>query len=163
MKKLFFLLFFAALMLPAQEIEEMQEGFFYAENSKNFFRVDIKKPFDYYKVSGCGANDSFVRAQYEGGDAAFTRELFRYISAYVDKEIYVVNGPFFLHLDIDKTGRIRNIGVSPKVKNSELFLRDLKYATRKIKKEWIPSKCNGVPVDSKLRIRLNFETESVAI
>lgn len=163
MKKLFFLLIFVAAMLPAQEIEEMQEGFFYAENSKNFFRVDIKKPFDYYEVSGCGATDYFVRAQYEGGDAAFSRELFRSVSAYVDKEIYVVNGPFFLHLDIDKTGRIKNISTSPKVKNSDLFLRDLKYAARKIKKEWTPSKCNGLPVDSRLRITLLFETESAEL
>lgn len=163
MKKLLFLMIFASVFFHAQEIEDLQEGFFFSETSKNFFRVDIKKPFDYYKVTSCDENSKFVRAQFEGGDAAFNRELFRYISAYIDKEVYVVNGTFFLRLSIDKEGKMTNLDVTPKVKNSEMFLRDLKFAVRKIKKTWTPSKCNAIPVDSKIRIKLNFVTESADV
>lgn len=161
MKKIFFLLLFSSFVLHAQEIEELQEGYFQSESSRNLFRVDVKKPFDYYKVPSCADDATFVRAQYEGGDAAFARELFRYIAAYVDKEVYVVNGPFFLHLDIDKTGKITALDVTPKVENSEMFRRDLRFAVRKIRKNWTPSKCSNIPVGSRLRITLNFETESV--
>lgn len=163
MKRLFFLMIFATVFFQAQEIEDLQEGYFFSESSKNFFRVDIKKPYDYYKVTSCADDSQFVRAQFEGGDAAFNRELFRYISAYVDREIYVVNGTFFLQMDIDKQGKVTGLNVIPKVENSEGFLRDLKFAVRKIKKNWTPSKCNDVPVDSKIRIKLNFVTESIDV
>lgn len=163
MKRLFFLMIFTSVFFQAQELEDLQEGYFFSESSKNFFRVDIKKPYDYYKVTSCSDDSQFRRAQFEGGDATFNRELFKYISAYVDKEIYVVNGTFFLQLDIDKEGKVTNLNIIPKVENSEGFLRDLKFAVKKIKKNWTPSKCNDVPVDSKIRIRLNFVTESVDV
>ena len=160
MKKLLFLFIFSSLLIPAQDIEEMQEGYFFSENSKNFFRVDIKKPYDYYKLSSCGENSKFVRAQFDGGDSAFNRELFKYISTYVDKEIYVVNGTFFLNINIDENGKITSLDITPKVENSGLFLRDLIYAVKKIKKSWTPSKCDNVSVVSKIRIKMNFVTES---
>ena len=160
MKRLLLILVFATGFFHAQDVEELQEGFFYSENSKNFFRVDIKKPYDYYKLTSCSDDSQFRRAQFEGGDASFNRELFRYISAYVDKEVYAVNGTFFLQMEIDKVGKVTNLNIVPKVKNSEMFLRDLKFAVSKIKENWTPSKCNNVPVDSKIRIRLNFVTES---
>lgn len=163
MNRLFFLLIFATVFFQAQEIEDLQEGYFLSESSKNLFRVDIQKPYDYYQLKNCAEEAHFKRAQFEGGDAAFNRELFRYISAYVDREIYVVNGTFFLQIEIDKEGEVSNLNVLPKVENSDGFLRDLKYAVRKIKKTWTPSKCNEVPVDSKLRIKLNFVTESIDV
>ncbi|WP_226063463.1 hypothetical protein [Kaistella polysaccharea] len=163
MKRFLFLLIFTSVFFQAQEIEELQEGFFFSETSKNFFRVDIKKPYDYYKNSLCDNGSEFRRAQFEGGDVNFSRELFKYISAYVDKEVYVVNGTFFLQIDIDKEGKMTQLNIVPKVENSEMFLRDLKFAVRKIKKTWTPSKCNNIPIDSKLRIKMNFITESADI
>lgn len=160
MKRLLLLLVFFSAFINAQEIEDLQEGYFFSEGTNSFYRVDIKKPYDYYKVSSCGENSNFVRAQYEGGDAAFSRELFKYISAYVDKQVYVVNGTFFLHVDIDATGNVKHLEVTPKVANSETFIKDLTYAFNKVKKKWTPSKCDGTPVSSKIRIRLNFVTET---
>ena len=162
MKKLLLLLVFGIQLLQAQDIEESQEGYFFSENTKNFFRVEITKPYSVYRVASC-EDAKFQRAQFDGGDAAFSRELFRYISAYVDKEIYVINGPFFLHLNIGKDGKLTDLEVTPKVENSEMFLRDLKFAVKKIRKNWDPAKCNNMPVDSRLRIKLNFITESADI
>lgn len=159
MKKLLFLFVFAAHLLPAQEIEDLQEGYFFSENSKNFFRVDIKKPYDFYKVNSCAADSKFVRAQFPGGDAAFNRELFKYISAYVDRETYVVNGNFYIQIEIDADGKAQQIEIHPKVANSELFLRDLKFAIRKIKKSWIPATCDASEIPSKIRITMNFVSE----
>lgn len=161
MKKLFFLLIFVSCFFQAQELEDLQEGYFFAESSRNFFRVDIKKPYDYYRVDSCPDNERFIRAQFEGGDANFNRELFKYISAYVDKEIYFVNGTFYMNISINRLGRITHIDIVPKVENSEMFLKDLKFAVRKIKNTWTPSKCGNTAVDSKLRIKLNFVSENV--
>ena len=163
MKKLFFLFIFTSVLFQAQEIEDMQEGFFFSETSKNYFRVDIQKPYDYYQPNSCYVDAEFRRAQFEGGDTAFNRELYRYISAYVDKEIYVVNGTFFLQMSIDREGKVVDLNVIPKVENSDGFLKDLKFAVKKIKKNWTPSKCNGIPVNSKIRIKLNFVTESIDV
>ena len=85
MKTITLLFLFSITLFNAQEIDDLQEGYFWSENSKNFFRVDIKTPYDFYKVTSCGEDSQFIRAQFEGGDAAFNRELFKYISAYVDK------------------------------------------------------------------------------
>lgn len=161
MKTILFLFVFASQLFAAQEIEDLQEGYFFSESSKNFFRVDIKKPYDYYKVETCSDQSGFVRAQFEGGDAAFNRELFKYISAYIDKEIYAVNGTFFLNLNIDAYGKITDLDITPKVANSELFLKDLKFAVKKIRNSWTPSKCNNLAIPSRLRIKLNFVSESV--
>ena len=163
MKRLFFLLIFASVFSFAQEVEDMQEGYFFSETSKNFFRVDIKKPYDYYQLNSCSDDSQFRRAQFEGGDAAFNRELFKYISAYVDREIYVVNGTFYINVEIDKSGKMKGLDIIPKVENSDGFSRDLKFAIKKIKKNWTPSKCNNIPVDSKIRIKMNFVTESVDV
>lgn len=161
MKTVLFLLIFAFSWVPAQDVEDLQEGFFYAENSRNFFRVEIARPFGLYKPESCSDLSKFTRAQFEGGDEAFSRELFKYISAYVDREIYVVNGPFFLHVSINSKGDVENLEVTPKVPNSQSFIRDLKFAVTRIKKRWSPAVCNEVPVSSKIRIKLNFTSESV--
>ena len=75
----------------------------------------------------------------------------------------MVNGSIFLHLDIDTEGKITKLDITPNVANSEMFLRDLKFAVRKINKNWTPSKCVNVPVVSRIRIKLNFITESAEI
>lgn len=160
MKKMFFLLLFCAGLFPAQDLEDLQEGFVFSETSKNFFRVEIARPFDYYKVAGCSDQSQFIRAQFPGGDAAFNRELHRYIAAYIDRDLYVVNGPFYLHVDINTAGKVTGLNITPKVENASSFLRDLRFAFNQIKTRWTPSMCDGVPVNSRIRIKLNFETET---
>ncbi len=163
MKRLFFLLLLVSGLGAAQDLENMQEGLMTAENTRNFFVVDIPKPFDYYEVPSCGEGSVFTRAQFERGDAAFADELMKNISAYVDRELYVVNGVFFARLSVSRTGQVTDIEIVPKVENSEQLRRELRYSLRKIKGQWSPSKCNNTPIDSKIRITLNFETESIEV
>lgn len=163
MKRLLFLLIFASVYFSAQELEDLQESFVNSEVTKNFFRIDVKKPFDYYKIKSCGDAEQFLRAQYKGGDDAYRKEIIKYIAIYVDKEVYAVNGTFYLNLDIDKTGKVTKVDIFPRVENSDLFLRDLKFAVKKIKNSWVPSKCNGIPINSRIRITLKFVTESADI
>ncbi len=57
---------------------------------------------------------------------------------------------------IDTKGKISNIDVLPKFKNNEMFIDDMKYAAKKVKRKWTPATKNGIPVDSKLVIKMNF-------
>lgn len=159
-KKLFLFLIFSFLYVPAQDIEELQEGFIAAENSSNLLIVDIKNPFDYYFIPNCAEPGQFRRAQFPGGDNAYKKELLKNIATYIDNESYVVNGVFFVRLDISEDGEVTDIDITPKVENSELFRKDLKFAIKKIKTNWTPSKCVSTAIHSTLRIRINFLTET---
>ncbi|WP_435523052.1 hypothetical protein [Chryseobacterium indoltheticum] len=53
------------------------------------------------------------------------------IHAYIDLNQYGVNGVFTFIFDIDKNGKAGNLKVLPKVKNSEMFIDDMKFALKK--------------------------------
>jgi hypothetical protein len=61
-----------------------------------------------------------------------------------------------LVFNIDPKGKINNIDVLPKFKDSEMFVDDIKYAAKKVKGKWKPATKNGVPVDSKFVMKVNF-------
>jgi hypothetical protein len=42
-----------------------------------------------------------------------------------------------------------NLDVLPKVKNSEMFIEDMEFAIKKVKKKWKPAMKDGQPVISK--------------
>jgi hypothetical protein len=72
---------------------------------------------------------------------------------------YAVNGQFTFLFDINTEGRIENLNVLPKVKNSELFIEDMDFAIKKVKKKWKPAMQNGLPVVSKRVIKINFTSD----
>jgi hypothetical protein len=99
------------------------------------------------------------KAEFPGGDGAFSQELHKMIHAYIDLNQYGVNGVFTFIFDIDKNGKAGNLKVLPKVKNSEMFIDDMKFALKKVKKKWKPAMKNGVPIISQKIIKINFVTD----
>lgn len=99
------------------------------------------------------------KAEFPGGDEAFSQELHKMIHAYIDLNQYGVNGVFTFIFDIDKNGKAGNLKVLPKVKNSEMFIDDMKFALKKVKKKWKPAMKNGVPIISQKIIKINFITD----
>lgn len=99
------------------------------------------------------------KAEFPGGDEAFSQELHKMIHAYIDLNQYGVNGVFTFIFDIDKNGKAVNLKVLPKVKNSEMFIDDMKFALKKVKKNWKPAMKNGVPIISQKIIKINFVTD----
>lgn len=91
------------------------------------------------------------------------KELFTNLQNYLDSSLYSVSGTFELIIFIDKLGNLQRFDLKPEVPNGNLLYRDLELALRSMKPKWIPGKCAGVPVESKLRQKVNFRTEAVDI
>ncbi len=104
-------------------------------------------------------NVTYKNAEYPGGDSAFSHDFLKMIKGYIDLSKYAVNGEFAFIFDIGTDGKISNIDVLPKVKNSEMFIEDMQFAMKKVKKKWKPAFNNGLAVVSKKVIRINFTTD----
>lgn len=98
-------------------------------------------------------------AEFPGGDDAFTKEFLRMIYAYIDLKKYAVNGKFVFVFDVNTSGKVENLDVLPKVKNSEMFIDDMKFAIKKVKQKWKPAMKDGQPVISKKIIKINFTSD----
>lgn len=163
MKYFAMLLLLLGSFIQAQDVEEMQDSSGFYESTRAFSHVEVVKPFDYYLVNSCQNQPQFSRAQYSGGDAALAQELQKNLLLYVDREMYAPNGPFYLQISINTEGMVTAVSAFPKVKNSAAFLEDLRKAFLNTPQRWTPSTCNGKPIDSRLRIRLNFSTQSTEV
>lgn len=98
-------------------------------------------------------------AEFPGGDDAFTKEFLQMIHSYIDLKKYAVNGQFVFVFDVSTSGKVENLDVLPKVKNSEMFIDDMKFAIKKVKKKWKPAMKDGQPVVSKKIIKINFTSD----
>ncbi|WP_379967268.1 hypothetical protein [Epilithonimonas sp. UC225_85] len=100
----------------------------------------------------------FKSLKYPGGSAAYIKELKEKLQENVNWNTYVVNGLFFVKMDITKDGVLSKLEAGPKVEKSETFLNDLKEAAKKVNKTWTPAKCNGNPIDSKAILKIDFSS-----
>jgi hypothetical protein len=160
MKNLVLISLFVVGFMPAQTLIEDSE---ISENAEEFGRIavayDLDHPTEFYRLK-C-ENPSY--AQFSGGESAFKESLFKNMNSYLDTGIYSVNGTFEVHFFVSKTGELQRFMLKPEVPNSNLLYRDLELALRKMNPKWTPGSCNGTPVDSKLRQKVNFRTESFDI
>jgi hypothetical protein len=78
---------------------------------------------------------SSQNAEFPGGDSAFTQEFLKMIHAYIDLDKYAVHGQFVFVFDVGTDGKISQLDVLPKVKNSQMFIEDMQFAIKKVKKK----------------------------
>lgn len=104
--------------------------------------------------------DSFQKAEFPGGDDAFRKEFMNMVNAYIDFALYALEGKITFVFNIDTKGKINKIDVLPKFKGNEMFIDDIKYAVKKVKGKWKPAVKNGVPVDSKFIMKVNFSSNT---
>ncbi len=102
---------------------------------------------------------TYKSAEFPGGDGAFSKEFLKMIHAYIDLGLYAVNGKFVFTFDVDENGKVINLKVLPKVKNSEMFIEDMQFAMKKVKKKWKPAIRNGKPVLSQKIISIYFTSD----
>ncbi|MEG0927767.1 MAG: energy transducer TonB [Chryseobacterium sp.] len=102
---------------------------------------------------------TYQNAEFPGGDEAFTKEFLQMIYSYIDLKKYAVNGKFVFVFDVNTAGKVENLDVLPKVKNSEMFIDDMRFAIKKVKKKWKPAMKDGTPVVSKKIIKINFTSD----
>ncbi|PWN61313.1 hypothetical protein C1638_018045 [Chryseobacterium oncorhynchi] len=102
---------------------------------------------------------TYQNAEFPGGDEAFTKEFLQMIYSYIDLKKYAVNGKFVFVFDVNTSGKVENLDVLPKVKNSEMFIDDMRFAIKKVKNKWMPAMKYGNPVVSKKIIKINFTSD----
>lgn len=153
---LFIGLLVANFAFAQQDVEERDDTFT-TESNKNLLKIDIKEPLLQIAAKNC--ND-FKAAGFEGGVLVYKETLRKYMFDYLNSDFYVLNGDFNFILTIDQTGKVTKIEGSPKVSNSEVFFDDMKYVVRRIKKNWIPASCNGQPITSQVKIKMNLSSIS---
>ena len=102
---------------------------------------------------------NFKKAEFPGGEDAYRKELFKYIHGYIDLQKYAVNGLFVFSFEVDTDGKTKNLSVTPRVKNSEMFIDDMLFCMKRVKTKWKPATENGVPVKSIYNLKINFITD----
>ena len=157
MKNLLMLLLFSATFAQAQYLVEDND---ISENTTEAGKIaisyDMNNPLEFYRLK-C---DNAVYSQFPGGENGFKQTLLKNMRSYLDTGFYSVNGTFELIINISKNGNLQRLELKPEVPNSNLLYRDIELALRKMNPKFTPATCNGSPVDSKLRQKINFRTES---
>jgi len=101
-----------------------------------------------------------LKAEFPGGDEAFKTEFMNMVHACVDIALYAIQGEVTFIFNIDEKGKTNNLDVLPKFKNNEMFIDDMKYAMKKVKKKWTPATKDGVPINSKYVLKVNFTSNT---
>ncbi|MCU7617356.1 hypothetical protein NZ698_09105 [Chryseobacterium sp. PBS4-4] len=151
---LFLSLFVGNFVFAQYDIEDQEETML-LENNKTILKIKIEEPFLQVALKNC---DDFKAASYPDGINNYKETLRRYMYNYLNSDFYVLNGDFVFTLSVDQSGKVTNIEGSPKVNNSQVFFDDMKYVVRRIKKNWIPANCNGNPIASEVKIKMNFSS-----
>ncbi len=157
MKTLTFLLALITANLTYSQVLDERDDSFMMENNKNLLKIDIKEPFMQVAVKGCS---DFKPASFEGGAAAYKEILRKYMYTFLNSDFYTLTGDFTFTLTIDAMGKVVDIAGDPKVLNSEVFFDDMQYVVRRIKTNWTPAMCNGEPVKSEMKLKMNFSSLS---
>ena len=148
-------IFASCLVWGQTDMEEGMDNMPLAENTAASVVYSIKGVFQ-LPEDNCSGN--FSSMIYPGGTDAYIRDLKVKFEENIAWNNYAVNGQFSIKLDIDKTGQLTNVDITPKVTNSELFFYDLKEAVKKVNKKWRPAMCNGNAVDSQAVIKIDFSS-----
>ena len=157
MKNLVFLFVFAFTFAHAQYVVEDND---ITENSREMVKqtiaLDLNNPLEFYRLK-C---ENPLYAQFSGGENSFKQALSKNIQNDLNSGLYSVNGTFELQLNINKSGNLQSFKLLPEVPNSNLLYRDVEIALRRMNPKFKPATCNGIPVESKLRLKINFRTDS---
>lgn len=157
MKNLVFLFVFAFTFAHAQYVVEDND---ITENVREVVKqtiaLDLNNPLEFYRLK-C---ENPLYAQFSGGENSFKQALSKNIQNDLNSGLYSVNGTFELHLNINKSGNLQSFKLLPEVLNSNLLYRDVEIALRRMNPKFKPATCNGIPVESKLRQKINFRTDS---
>lgn len=104
--------------------------------------------------------EDFRKAEFPGGEDAFRKEFLNMVHAYIDVALYAIQGEVTFLFNINPKGKIDKVDILPRFKNDEMFIDDMKYALKKVKGKWQPATKNGIPVDSKLIMKIRFNNNT---
>lgn len=104
--------------------------------------------------------EDFKKAEFPGGEEAFKKEFMNMVYAYIDVALYAIQGEVTFLFNINSKGKIDKVDIMPRFKNDESFIDDMKFALKKVKGKWQPATKNGIPVDSKLIMKIRFQNNT---
>ncbi|UKB79871.1 energy transducer TonB [Chryseobacterium sp. MEBOG07] len=104
--------------------------------------------------------EDFRKAEFPGGEDAFRKEFLNMVHAYIDVALYAIQGEVTFLFNINSKGKIDKVDILPRFKNDETFIDDMKFALKKVKGKWQPATKNGIPVDSKLIMKIRFNNNA---
>ncbi|PWN58628.1 energy transducer TonB [Chryseobacterium viscerum] len=104
--------------------------------------------------------EDFRKAEFPGGEDAFRKEFLNMVHAYIDVALYAIQGEVTFLFNINSKGKIDKVDILPRFKNDETFIDDMKFALKKVKGKWQPATKNGIPVDSKLIMKIRFSNNA---
>ena len=116
--------------------------------------------FSQEKAATLPTEEIYQKAEFPGGNDAFRKEFLNMVHAYIDFALYTFQGEVTFVFNIDQSGKATISEVLPKFKNNEMFLDDVRYALKKVKKKWKPATKNGSPVESSSVMRVKFGVNS---
>ncbi|MBD8083224.1 energy transducer TonB [Chryseobacterium caseinilyticum] len=103
---------------------------------------------------------AYQKAEFPGGEEVFRKEFMNMVHAYIDSALYRLQGDVTFVFTVGSDGKTKMSEVLPKFKNNELFIDDMSYAVKKIKKKWKPAMKNGLPVESNFVMKVRFGVNS---
>ncbi|MDO4224395.1 MAG: hypothetical protein Q4C75_00690 [Bergeyella zoohelcum] len=139
-------------------VEDIDDSDLNVENRKAIFSADLSLPMEHFIIKTCPKN-SIYYTQPKTGERAFREELERMMQSYINKEVYALNGLFYFVFEINPNGEISGVEILPRVANVDLLQNDMQFILKRLKTKWYPAKCNEKPMNSKVRMRVNFSTE----
>lgn len=151
---LLILLFVNISVFGQFDLEDRDDSFI-LENNKNVLKVEILKPFQQVRTKGC---QDFAPASFEGGADAYSNLLKNYMFNFLNADYYTLNGTFTFTLFLNEKGKVLNTEGAPKIDFSNVFFDDMKYVVRRIKQNWKPATCDGKPIPSEMKIKMNFSS-----
>lgn len=157
MKKLLAIFLFLSSFCQAQfMIEDFDDTEFFNELGAAKVRYSFKNPVEHYRLKCASAQ----YAQYPGGDDLFKQAIYKNMMTYMDNDVYAVNGTFSFTFEIGKDGRVKSFHLSPQVQNGDMLNKDLTFAMKRLNIKWKPAECEGQPIESKVRLKVDFRTEN---
>lgn len=139
--------------------EQQQESFVSLDASRNVMTFDVQGAYQ-LADNKCLPKDGyqFSSVKYATGEADFLINLRKRINQSINTDLYAADGNFYIDITINRLGTITDIVSGPTIPNTRYLYEDLKSAVKKVKGKWIPATCDGIAVDSKVRIKLAFDS-----
>ncbi len=152
-----FFLCFTSLVNAQFLLEEFDDSDSFNEFGSAKIRYTTNRPFEFYRIK-C-SNPTY--AEFTGGEQKFKELLAQNMISYLDHDVYAINGTFSFEFTIDTKGVLKTFEIKPNVANAALFYKDMQFIVRRISESWKPATCDGEPIDSKLRMKIDFRTDVI--
>ncbi|WP_300673546.1 hypothetical protein [Soonwooa sp.] len=155
---------FTSMAFAQADVEEQQDSSVSLEVARNVMVYDIRGVFQIAdKTCAVDQGHTFTSVKYAAGEEQLRTDLKKRINKYLNMDAYAPDGNFYIDLTINRQGEISKIQPGPSIPNTRYFYQDLESAIKKLNTKWIPATCDSNPIESKVRVKLLFDSVSMDV